>query len=83
MEFQRFDVLNCPGGPRTTPQFEAWRVELDVLRALEECAALTEDGLLPLPVMVGVSVLDVAGARLQKGPGDWMHSDHVQQDRHV
>ncbi len=85
LEFQRYEVLNREGQQTqgTTPQLKVWEVELDILRALKECAALTDDGLLPLPVLVSVRLLDVGGSRLQATPVDWLHTKEIQSAQHV
>jgi hypothetical protein len=81
IEFQRYDVLERDA--LSAPRLKAWEVERDILRALDECAALTADGLLPLPVLVSVRLLDVGGSVLKRHLRDWEYGQHLQSDRHV
>jgi hypothetical protein len=69
LEFQRYDVLSRPQKSDSPPSLQAWRVELDVLAALEHCQELTNDGLLPLPVLVSLRILDVADTLMRRNPG--------------
>lgn len=78
IEFQRYDVLDRREHVRGTPRLQAWPVEADVLRALRDCAALTDDGLLPLPVLVSVHLLDV-GQTVIEGSPDARHDPHILQ----
>lgn len=79
IEFQRYDVLVPPDGRGGKPMLSAWHLEADILKALAQCEALTADGLLPLPVMVSVRLLDVPGTLLLRHPGDYMGSEHPQE----
>jgi hypothetical protein len=81
IEFQRYDVVERDA--LSAPRLKAWEVEKDILRALDECAALTEDGLLPLPVLVSVRLLDVESTVLKRHARDWEYGQHLQTDPHV
>ena len=83
VEFQRYDVLDRARPEGAAPFLQAWRIETDILKALAECAALTEDGLLPLPVLISVRLLDVEGTLLKGFPDDWMNGEHPQTDSDV
>jgi hypothetical protein len=80
MEFQRYDVLTGRGEEGRAPRFEAWRVELDVLEALEAAEALTDEGLLPRPVMVSLRIFNVRNTSLQRYPNDAFGTDELQDD---
>lgn len=82
LEFQKYDVLERPGEGQPH-LLNAWRIELDILNALAECAALSEDGLLPLPVMVSVRLLDVGGSLLKTFQNDPWYGQHQQTDPDV
>jgi hypothetical protein len=84
IEFQRYDALFRPRQEDAAARLEAWRVELDVLNALEHCKALTEDGLLPLPALISLRILDVAGTGMLMSPGRrHLPIQHLQTDLDV
>jgi hypothetical protein len=67
LEFQRYEVLQTR--PNTSaPLFPAWFLEQDVLLALDQCAGLHLDGLLPLPCVVALSLHGVYGSVLLHYP---------------
>lgn len=49
-------------------QIKAWELEQDILHALDQCAGLTTDGLLPLPVVIAVAVGGAQGSSLIPSP---------------
>lgn len=75
IEFQAYHLLDrrfeSQGG---FLRFPAYRVESAVREALRHCAALTADGLLPLPVLVQLSILGVQGSALQAAPRNYRDS---------
>jgi hypothetical protein len=69
VEFQRYDPVNVRS--RSEGQvtlFPAYAVERSVRDALRRCAALSADGLLPMPVLVQLAVLGVEGTRMHGAP---------------
>ncbi|HEU0077717.1 MAG TPA: hypothetical protein VFQ76_08735 [Longimicrobiaceae bacterium] len=76
IEFQAYHLINrtleSPGG--LILFFPAFRVEGAVRKALNQCAALTEDGLLPLPVLVQLSILGAQGSELRASPESYKDS---------
>lgn len=82
LEFQQYDIL-ARGPEGVPPRFEAWRMEVDVLRALEDCERLTADGLLPLPMVISLRIMDVAGSVLQRSPHDGFFGEHKNLEHDV
>lgn len=76
IEFQAFHLidrtLESQGG---LVRFPAYRVEGAVRQALKQCAGLTDDGLLPLPVLVQLSILGAQGSELLASPESYKDSD--------
>ena len=66
IEFQAFEVAER--NQYRIFEFNAWLTEQQILRALDDCAGLTADGLLPLPVLVGLSFSGIHHARLRAFP---------------
>jgi hypothetical protein len=85
IEFQRYDVLSRHKTEIQPPILNAWQVELDVLRALGQCQTLTNDGLLPLPVLISLRLLAVSDSGIQRRPsrGDPPLTTHLQSDSDV
>lgn len=83
IEFQHYDILGQQNREGGRSFLKAWEVEADILQALNECASLSEDGLLPLPVLVSVRLLDVGNTQLLRAPADFSCTPHPQEDRHV
>jgi hypothetical protein len=71
-EFQEFILDNNPApalsSSKSTPPLPAWKIEEGVLHALDSCAGLTADGLLPLPLVVALTLTSVDASRLQRSP---------------
>jgi hypothetical protein len=53
---------------RSASTVNGWQICQDVLRTLDECAGLTADGLLPLPLVVCLTLSGVSGSRLKTSP---------------
>lgn len=69
VEFQRYDPLDVRTRPETDVRLlPAYTVERSVRDALRQCAALSADGLLPMPVLIQLAVLGVEGTRLHGAP---------------
>lgn len=47
---------------------QGWQSAQDVLTTLDGCAALTQDGLLPLPLVVSLTLTGIRGSRLLHSP---------------
>ena len=75
IEFQAYHLLDrrfeSQGG---LIRFPAFRVEAAIRQALKDCAALTSDGLLPLPVLVQLSILAIQGSAFQASPRGYRDS---------
>lgn len=72
-EFQSYGIQERALRASTTdasaaPTLQAWQIEQQVLRTLDECAGLTTEGLLPLPLLVCVTLAGVKGSKLQPSP---------------
>lgn len=69
VEFQEYGIRQRAGlslAAGTSPQMpvRAWQIEEGVLRALDGCAGLTADGLLPLPLVICLALSGVQGSTL-------------------
>jgi hypothetical protein len=65
MEFQECDILRRGNPPRTELLFfKARTVEEDILEMMKHVQGLTEAGMLQLPILVGITVIDVQGSVL-------------------
>lgn len=63
------DPRHAAGSPGQTPLvIDGWDIEQRVLLTLDQCAGLTADGLLPLPVVIALSLVGVEGSRLTASP---------------
>ncbi len=67
IEFQTYDVLHRHEQGEVF-RFYAWILEQDIIQALESCVGLTADGLLPFPLMIQVTLLEVSGSVLHGHP---------------
>jgi hypothetical protein len=72
-EYQEYILGSEPaywtaGGSAARATIPAWKIEQGVLQTLDDCAGLTADGLLPLPLAVSLSLTGVEGRRLQGSP---------------
>jgi len=82
IEFQHFDVVR-PGENSRSPRFNAWILEQEIIEALETCASLTAEGLLPLPVLIQATLLEVSGTVLYGHPGAEPERPRAIQDESV
>lgn len=79
LEFQEYDIVKWPASRPGTGDFHAWEVERAVISALDDCAGLTAAGLLPLPVVIGMTLASVGNSRIQSRPRDY-HNVSVNDD---
>lgn len=70
VEFHQYDILarEREGSPRV---FRSWWLEQEVIEALDECAGLTGDGLLPLPALVSLTLSGVSSSVILRHPRHW------------
>lgn len=67
VEFQRFDVMRREAR-QNNHGVAAWEIEQSTIDALDECACLSRDGLLPMPVLISLTISGTNGSRLLPNP---------------